>query len=343
MRSNNKARRRCQTIALVIASASVLAALAATATAQAPPAPAPIGQVWPSRTVKLLTPQPAGTAIDTGLRLFADRLAKRWGQSVIVENRPGGDGIPATAAFVQARDDHTLFGSPGYPFTIAPAVLDKLPYDPQGDVTPVALLLDTPLMIAVNAKLPANSLAELEKLAREQPGKLNWASTAGLPNFAFNYFLKTTNTTAAYVPYRDAASALNDVGEGRIEIYATSYGTVLPVLQAGKLKVIAMLGGSRIPMAPQIPTTTEAGYPKVRVDGFAGLFGVKGMPEALRDRIAADVKTVTSDAEVQEVMARSAMVPRGLPAVEFQKLLDLQRANVGEMLDALGLAKKPAP
>ena len=199
-------------VQLALAASSVVMAAIAPATAQ----------TWPTRNVKIITPQPAGTAIDTGLRLFADRLSKRWGQSVIVENRPGGDGIPATAAFVLARDDHALFGSPGYPFTIAPSVLDKLPYDPATDVTPITLMVETPLMLALNAKVPASSLAELEKLARAEPGKLNWASTAGLPNFAFNYFLKTTGTAMAYVPYRDAASAMNDVGEGRIELYSTS-------------------------------------------------------------------------------------------------------------------------
>ncbi len=299
-------------------------------------------QTWPTRTVKIVTPQPAGTAIDIGLRLYADRLSKRWGQGVVIENRPGGDGIPATASFVTARDDHALFGSPGYPFTIAPSVLDKLPYDPQGDITPISLMFETPLMIAANSKLAAASMADLEKLAKAEPGKLNWASTAGLPNFAFNYFLKTSNLGMAYVPYRDAASALNDVGEGRIELYVTSYGTVLPQLQAGKIKVLAMLGGSRIPLAPHIPTTTEAGYPMVRADGFCGLYGVKGMAPTLRDRIAADVKAVSDDAEVQAVTGKSAMVPRGHMPAEFQKVLDHQRTHVAEMLNALGLAKKPA-
>lgn len=299
-------------------------------------------QDWPVRNVRLITPQPAGTAIDAGLRLFADRFSKRWGHAVVVENRPGGDGIPATAAFVQGRDDHTLYGSPGYPFTIAPAVLDKLPYDPENDVTPIALLIETPLMIAANSKVPVTALADLEKLIREQPGKLNWASTAGLPNFAFNFFLKSTGTSAAYVPYRDAASALNDVGEGRIELYVTSYGTVLPLVNAGKLKVLAMLGGQRLPIAPSVPTTAEAGYPKVRADGFAGLFGVRGMPQALRDRIAADAKAIAEEGELKEIMARSAFVPRGLPAAEFKKVLDDQRASVAEMLSALGMTKKPA-
>ncbi len=194
--------------AFLLATASFLAIMVTAASAQN----------WPTRTVKLVTPQPAGTAVDTGFRMFADRLAKKWGQGVIVENRPGGDGIPATASFVVARDDHALYGSPGYPFTIAPSILEKLPYDPQTDVTPISLMLETPLMISANAALGVATLAELEKLAKNQPGKLNWASTAGLPNFAFNYFLKTTGADMAFVPYRDAASALNDVGEGRIQV-----------------------------------------------------------------------------------------------------------------------------
>ncbi len=300
------------------------------------------GQTWPTRTVKIVTPQPAGTAIDIGLRLYADRLSKRWGQSVVVENRPGGDGIPATASFVTARDDHALFGSPGYPFTIAPSVLEKLPYDPQGDITPISLMFETPLMIAANSKLAASSMADLEKLAKAQPGKLNWASTAGLPNFAFNYFLKTSNLAMAYVPYRDAASALNDIGEGRIELYATSYGTVLSQVEAGKIKVLALLGGTRIPLAPNLPTTTEAGYPGVRADGFCGLYGIKGMAPELRDRIAADVKTASDDAEVKSITSKSAMVPRGYSPAEFGKILDHQRAHVGDMLTTLGMGKKPA-
>lgn len=319
----------------------MVAAAAATAIVQIT-TPTANAQSWPTRNVKIVTPQPAGTAIDIGLRLFADRLSKRWGQAVVVENRPGGDGIPATASYVQGKDDHALFGSPGYPFTIAPSVLDKLPYDPQGDVTPITLIVETPLMISVNSKLAANSLADLEKLAKAEPGKLNWASTAGLPNFAFNYFAKSSNLQMAFVPYRDAASALNDAGEGRIEIYVTSYGTVLPQVQAGKLKVIAMLGGSRIPLAPQIPTTTEAGYPKVRADGFSGLFGIKDMPAPLRDKIAADVKAIADNPEVKALLGKSAQVPRGLPPAEFIKILDIQRTQVAEMLAAIGMAKKPA-
>lgn len=318
------------------ARALVLAALAAVL------GTAPLAaQTWPSRSVKIVTPQPGGTAIDVGLRLVADRLSRRWGQGVVVENRPGGEGVTATASFIQARDDHALFGSPGYPFTIAPYMLDTLPYNP-ADVTPITLVFETPLMVAVHNGVVAKSLAELHQLAKANPGKLNWASTAGLPNFSFNFFVKSNALDMAYVPYRDAASALNDLGEGRIQVYATSYGTVMPLLDAGKIRVLAIMGNDRIGIAPSIPTVAEAGFGKMAVVGFSGLFGLKDMPQAQRDRIAADIAAVTKEPEVQELMRKNVQIARGSTAAEFQKILDDQRTMVGEMLRTIGVGKPPA-
>ena len=322
-------RRSCVLLAAV--AAGLLAAVSAEA------------QSWPQRTVKIVTPQPAGTAIDTGLRLVADRLAKRWGQGVVVENRPGGDGVLATVSFIQAKDDHALLGSPGYPFTIAPSVLDKLPYDPSRDVTPITLVFETPLMIAATKGLAANSLAELVSLAKAEPGKLNWASTAGLPNFAFNYFAKSQGLDLAYVPYRDAASPLNDIGEGRIQLYVTSYGTVMPQIEAGKIKVLALLSDTRIAIAPDVPTVAEAGFARVTVIGFSGLFGIKDMPAAQREKVAADIAAIARDPEVRGLMEKNVQVARGSTAQEFAKILDDQRTQVGEMLRAIGQAKKAAP
>ena len=320
---------------VVVVSITAMLSAAGLACAQSGGAPA-----WPQRTVKIVTPQPAGTAIDTGLRLVADRLAKRWGQGVIVENRPGGDGVLATVSFIQAKDDHALLGSPGYPFTIAPSVLDKLPYDPVADVTPITLMFETPLMVAATKGLAANSMAELEKLGKAEPGKLNWASTAGLPNFAFNFFVKSKGLDMAYVPYRDAASPLNDIGEGRIQIYVTSYGTVMPQLEAGKIKVLALLTEQRIGIAPEVPTVAEAGYPDMKVIGFSGLFGIKDMPAALRERIAADITAIAREADVKDLMEKNVQVARGSTAAEFVKVLDEQRTQVGAMLKATGQGKK---
>ena len=297
-------------------------------------------QTWPTRSVRIFTPQPGGTAIDVGLRLVADRLAKRWGQGVVVENRPGGEGVTATASYIQANDDHALFGSPGYPFTIAPYMLDKLPYDPR-DVTPITLVFETPLMVAVHHGVEARSLGEIVKLAKGSPGKLNWASTAGLPNFSFNFFVKSNGLDMAYVPYRDAASALNDLGEGRIHAYVTSYGTVMPLIEAGKIRVLAILGRERVGIAPQVPTVIEAGYGQMSVVGFSGLFGSKDMPQTLRDRIAGDIAAITKDQDVQALMQKNVQIARGSTAAEFQKILDDQRVMVGEMLRTMGAGKPP--
>lgn len=316
---------------------SVAGALLAIALAAGPVA----AQTWPTRSVKIVTPQPGGTAIDVGLRLVADRLAKRWGQGVVVENRPGGEGVTATASFIQAKDDHALFGSPGYPFTIAPYMLDTLPYNP-ADVTPITLVFETPLMVAVHNGVAARTLKELHDLAKSSPGKLNWASTAGLPNFSFNFFVKSNALDMAYVPYRDAASALNDLGEGRIQAYVTSYGTVMPLIEAGKIRVLAILGHDRIDMAPAIPTVAEAGFGRMSVVGFSGLFGLKDMPQAQRDRIAADIAAITREPEVLELMRKNVQIARGSTAAEFQKILDDQRTMVGEMLRTIGVGKPPA-
>ena len=157
-----------------------------------------------------------------------------------------------------------------------------------------------------------------------------------MPNFAFNYFLKSAKLDMAYVPYRDAASPLNDLGEGRIQVYATSYATVIPQIQAGKVKVLAMLTRQRIPMAPDIPTTADAGYKHVFAEGFSGLFGWKGMSNELRDRIAADVAAVAKEPELVAIMTKTTQIPRGTTPAEFVKTLDDQRASVAEIIKLIG-------
>jgi tripartite-type tricarboxylate transporter receptor subunit TctC len=147
----------------------------------------------------------------------------------------------------------------------------------------------------------------------------------------------------AYVPYRDAASPLNDIGEGRIQLYATSYGTVMPQLEAGKIKVLALLSDKRIALAPQVPTVAEAGYPRATVVGFSGLFGIKDMAPALRDRIAADIAVIAAEPDVRDIMDKNVQVARGSSPAEFAKILADQRTQVGEMLRSVGLLKKPAP
>src|SRR5215475_8623112 len=153
-------------------------------------APPSAAQTWPQRTVKFVLPLGPGSGVDIGSRLLADRLSTRWGQPVVVENKPGGDGIVAISAFVGAHDDHVLLSSPTSSFTAHPFLHDSLPYKPS-DLAPIARVSNTLITIAVPASLNVGSLAELVALARAQPGKLNWAGTTGALDFVFAGFLKS--------------------------------------------------------------------------------------------------------------------------------------------------------
>src|SRR5262245_39141729 len=207
--------------------------------------PAEAGEAWPQRTVKVIIPLPAGTSVDTSARLFAEQLAARWGQPVIIENMPGADGIVAVNEFVRRADNHTLIYSFAGLITINPVLHKKLSYDPARDLVPIATTSYNSLAIAVTSKLPAASLRELVAHARSHPAKLNWAAPPGLPYFAFASLQKDAGIGMVYVPYRDFNTAVVDLGEGRIDAASISLTTLLPQLQAAKVRVLAVLNRVR--------------------------------------------------------------------------------------------------
>jgi tripartite-type tricarboxylate transporter receptor subunit TctC len=293
-------------------------------------------QSWPQRTVRVIVPLPPGTAIDVSARLFADHLATRWKHPVIIENMPGADGILAVKEFVGKRDDHTLLYSFAGPITINPLLYEKLPYDPARDLVPIATTSDNFLAIAVSAKLPVHSLDELVKIARSHATKLSWAATAGLPYFAFAGFQDSAKIAMVYVPYRDFNPALADLGEGRIDVASTGLTQMLPHNQAGKLRFLAVINRTRSPLAPDVPTAAEAGYPDLTFDGVTGFFGWREMPVELRDRIAADVRTVANNAAVKERLAGLGIVARGSTPDEFSAAIEDQRARVNVIAAAIG-------
>jgi len=181
-------------------------------------APPLAAQVWPQRTVKFLVPLGPGSGVDFGARLLGDRLSTRWDQPVVVENRPGGDGIVAISAFVGAHDDHVLLATPTSSFTAHPYLHENLPYKPS-DLLPIARVSNTLITIAVPVSLNIGSLAELVALTRAQPGKLNWAGVTGALDFLLAGFLKRQNLTMTKVPYRNPVEAANDLAEGRVQMY----------------------------------------------------------------------------------------------------------------------------
>ncbi|WFU25632.1 tripartite tricarboxylate transporter substrate binding protein [Bradyrhizobium sp. CB1717] len=277
---------------------------------------------WPHRTVRLIAPVPAGTAPDFSARLFAERLSRRWGQAVIVENRPGADGVLGVSAFLGADDDHMLLYAISAVVTVHPITNTKLPYDPVRELIPIAPTSDVVLAIAAPAKSPISSLGGLVQAALAQPGKLNWASSPGLPPFVVGGFFKTAKLDLALVSYREISPALQDLGEGRIDIYVGSLGVIMPQVHAGRARLLAIAGEARAPLAPDVPTVIEAGFPELRMDGVVGFFGKRGMPDAVRDRIAADVGAIANEPEIREKLAAVGQAARSGSAAEFAALLN---------------------
>jgi tripartite-type tricarboxylate transporter receptor subunit TctC len=292
-------------------------------------------QLWPNRPVRLIVTLGPGSGVDIGARLFADKLSARWGQSVVVENRPGGDGMVAITAFLGAHDDHVLLVSPVSSFTAHPYFHDKLPYDPK-DLIPIARISKTVIAVSVPTSLNVNSLKELEALARAKPGQLNWTTATGFTDFVFAGFLHTIGLTMAKVPYKNPVSAVNDLAEGRIQAYMPAYAIVRPQVLAGKVKVLAVTNHERAPALPDVPTATEAGYPSLEFDGLVGLFGPPGIADDVRKRIADDIHAVAGDPVIVERMTATAQIVSPGNAVEFAASIAQQQAQVAAVAKLFG-------
>ena len=290
---------------------------------------------WPTRPVRFILTLGAGSGSDIGARLLADRLSQRWGQPVIVENRPGGDAIVAINAFVTAHDDHVLLFSPTSSFTAHAYLHDNLPYQPS-DLVPITRVSNTIITISVPASLNVNSLKELAAMARAEPGKLNWAGVTGALDFVFAGWLKQEGLNINKVPYRNPVDAANDLAEGRVQVYEAALAIVRPQLESGKIKLLAVTNSVHAPTLPKLPTVAEAGYPALTIDGLVGLFGPTGIPLELRQRITADIRAVVDPTIEDRLTITGQLTNIGGPE-EFGKSIDEQRAKIADFAKQLGI------
>jgi tripartite-type tricarboxylate transporter receptor subunit TctC len=295
-------------------------------------------QTYPARAVRLLVPFGPASGADIAARLFADRLAARWGKPVVVENRPGADGLLAIGAFTSASDDHTLLVMPVGTFTVHPYTHDKVPYDAERDLQPITSVAAVILALSAAPKLPVRTVGDLVALARREPGKLNAAAANGNAEFLLFGFLKTSGLDVPKVPYRDITQAPNDLAEGRIQVLMSSLAIVRPHLAAGRLKVLAVTSRARAPIAPEVPTVGEAGFPALQLESLVGVFGPRGMPLDLRERIAADFRAVlAADAVIAERIAATGQVVRVEGPAELAAGIAEQRAKLAAIAKALDI------
>ena len=257
----------------------------------------------------------------------------------MVENRPGGDGVIAIGVFAKAHDDHVLLMSPVSSFTAHAFLYDNLPYKP-ADLNPIARISNTVVAFSVpSAMTEVASLKDVVELIRKEPGKLNWAGVTGALDFLFEGWLKGENLDMKKVPYRNPVEAANDLAENRVQVYESALAIARPQMLNGKIKMLAVTNSVRAPAYPNIPTVAEAGYPGLAVDGLVGMFGPSDMPQALRDKIAGDVRAV-ADKGIEEKLATTGQIMNIGGGAEFAKSIEEQRAEVAKMAKTLGVAEK---
>src|SRR5690348_216488 len=214
-----------------------------------------------------------GSGADIGARLYADRLTKMWGHPAVVENRPGGDGVIAINALIQAKDDHTLLWGPTANFVGHPYSLDQLPYDPK-ELQPVARVSGTVVTLGVPASMNVNSLKDLLDTAKQKQGSLNWTTAVTMTDIILEGFLKTEGIDAARVGYKQPAEAVNDLINERTPLDSSAYATVRPQAQSGKVKLLAVQARNPVP-GLDLPTVAELGYPGLNFEGLVAILAAR--------------------------------------------------------------------
>jgi len=294
-------------------------------------------QGWPQKPVRMILSLGPGSGADIGARLYGERLTKIWGQPVVIENRPGADGVIAINAVIQAKDDHTLLWGPTANFVGHPYSLDKLPYDPK-ELVPVARVTGTVVTIGVPASMNINSLKELLDTAKQKNGWMNWTTAVTMTDIIFEGFLKNQGIEAAHVRYKTPAEAMNDLLSERLHVYSSAYAIVRSQAQAGKVKLLAVQARNRVP-GLDLPTVGELGYPGLNFEGLVGIVAARSsnLPDAAKNRIGADIKAVSKEPQIAERLAATAQLNTPGDAAEFAQSIDEQVKQLAESAKRLGL------
>ena len=279
---------------LIWGAALAMAAASAPGGADAQTSPA---QNWPAKSIRLIVPYPPGGLSDVFARLIGDKLARVLGQSVVIDNRPGGNTIIGTQATAQsAPDGYTLLLTNGA-LSINQSLVTSLPYDLDRDLAPVIWLGESYGLIVVNDKVPARTFLELIKLAKAQPGKI----AVAVPGLGTNYRIALeqlkdiTGVDLVLVPYKGSAPAISDVIGGQVQAGIDSLVPLAPQVKDGKLRALAVLAATRTPDLPEVPTTAEVGLPDVVIYGYNAILAPAATPRPVIEKLNAAVNQVLAD------------------------------------------------
>ena len=293
-------------------------------------------QQYPNKPIRLIVPFPPGGAAELGARIFAQPLGQALGQPVIIETKPGADGaIAADATMKAAPDGYTLFYATNTAFSWVPAVRKNPPYDPVNDFTPVSMVGIFGFFVFSHPSVPAHNMAELLAYIRANPGKLNYASGNSTAMLSTAQLVQREKLDVVHIPYKGDGPLSIDLLGGRVQFAIATPGAAAPQVKEGKLRVLATLLPSRSSLLPQAPTMAESGLAGLSITPWGGIFGPKGMPRDITDRLSRELIALLKRPEVREAFGLLAFEPRGSTPEELaaftKEQLEVWRRVVGEV------------
>jgi len=305
---------------------------ACTFTSQAQQAP------WPNRPVRWIVPFAAGGTADAAARGIAQKLTEKWGQQVMVDNKPGANTvIAATEAARAAPDGYTLFQPINSTLTVNQFAFAKLPYDGLKDFTPVAVLASVPLILVANDTMPAKTVAEYVALAKKDPDSVTVGGGVVGVQLATERFMRDAGIKARYVAYKSGADVTKGLLSGEIQSGVDGVPAYPPLLKAGKLRALATNSPKRISALPDVPTFIELGYKNSDAPMWHGLMAPAGLPADIQKKIAADLQVVLAMPDLRERMAGLGLEPAWAGPEDFVKLIQSESANMGPLVKDLGI------
>jgi tripartite-type tricarboxylate transporter receptor subunit TctC len=322
-------RRHLLTLTTVCAAAATLGA-ALPALAQA---------AWPSRPVKIVVPTGPGSSLDLIVRAMSDKLAARWGQPVVIENKPGAGGMLGMDAVAKATDGHTLGIGFNGPLAYAPFLYAKTPYEPAKDLKPIVMTTSQPNVLAVNADVPARTVAELVAWAKAQGGKVNYSSlgNGSSAHLTMELLLSEAGFAATHVPFNGSPPAAMAVAQGEAQLTFMVAPALLPHVRNNKARLLAVTSAQRPDSLKDLPTMAEAGYPNVEALAWNGLVGPTSLPDAVAQRVATDVTELLKDAAVRQVLDNSGLTAVGGTPEAFRRFIEGDVRRWGPVITRLGV------
>ena len=266
-------------------------------------------------------------------------MSELFKQTIIIDNRSGQAGVLGTDVVAKAAPDGYTIGIVSASSIVINPTMEKIAYDPRKDLAPVTLVTTVPEMLVVAGNVPANNMAELVALAKAQPGKLNFASAGvgGLPHLAGELFKLTAKIDIVHVPYRGAAPAINDLLGQQVQMVFLDLPVILPQIQAGKLKPIALGARQRAPTAPDVPTTAEVGMPDLLIENWYGMFAPAGTPQNIVAEINRVANAAMNDPQVKQKLADQGLTVAGDTPDQFRAFIDSETTKWAKVMKDAGV------